>query len=68
MNTATRRTKKQNDVLVEDFDGGQRKITVNGKTIFDDDSDNFTMWTMVDVLNALGVKWDHKQLANEESE
>lgn len=44
--------KPKNKVLVEEFDGGRRKITVNGKVVYDDDRDNFIIW---DMMNVLGI-------------
>lgn len=47
-------------VLIEDYqEDGHRRITVNGKVVvFNDNQDEFTLWSMIDVLDALGVEWD----------
>jgi len=52
--------KKKPKVLVEQYDDGHKRITVGKKVVFNDNGEQFTAWTMIDVLIALGVEWNHE--------
>lgn len=50
-------------VVIQDYEDRHRRIIVGSRIVFDDNQDEFTCWTMQDVLAALGITCDWQEVS-----